>query len=221
MTSASSTRRVAAEALETLVTGLFRSAGVTAHDASVWAQSLVWANLRGVDSHGVMRIPRYLELLSRGDINAKHEMRVLRAQGAIGLLDADRAPGPVGMRRAMVIAIERAREAHIGWCVARNTTHAGAVGQYALQAAEVGMVGLVMTASVPLMAYHGSREAVVSTNPIAIAVPAGRRSPLLLDMATATVALGKIQNARQAGKTVPEGWGLDCRWQPYNGPVSG
>jgi ureidoglycolate dehydrogenase (NAD+) len=211
-------RRVTAEALEALVTGLFRSAGVTTSDASVWAQSLVWANLRGVDSHGVMRIPRYLELLSQGEINGKHEMRVLLAQGAIGLLDADRAPGPVGMKRAMAIAIERAREAHIGWCVARNTTHAGAVGQYALQAAEVGMVGLVMTASVPLMAYHGSREAVVSTNPIAIAVPAGRRTPLLLDMATATVALGKIQNARQTGKTVPDGWGLDSDGNPTTDP---
>ena len=165
-----------------------------------------------------MRVPRYLELLSRGEIKAKHAMRLLVAKGAVALLDADRAPGPVGMIRAMDVAIERAREAHVGWCVARNITHAGAVGYYALQAAEAGMVGLVMTASVPLMAYYGSRDAVVSTNPIAIAVPAGRRAPLLLDMATATAALGKIQNARRAGKQVPADWGIDAQGHPTTDP---
>ena len=94
------------------------------------------------------------------------------------LLEADLAPGPAAMSRAMKEAIACARDVHIGWCAARNITHAGAIGYFALQAAEAGMAGIVMTASGPMMAYHGARVAGVSTNPIAIAFPAakGRRS---------------------------------------------
>ncbi|MFL1461598.1 Ldh family oxidoreductase [Roseococcus sp. DSY-14] len=212
--------RVAPGALEALAAGIFRHAGVAAADAAIWARVLVWANARGVDSHGVLRIPRYLELLAKGEIKARPAMRVLTEAGGIALLDADRAPGPVGMGRAMELAIGRARAVHVGWCVARNITHAGAVGFYAQQAAEAGMIGMAMTASLPLMAYHGSRGSVVSTNPITIAVPAGKRPPLVLDMATATVALGKIQNARNAGTPIPEGWGLDAAGQATTDPAA-
>lgn len=205
---------MSAAALEGLVTALFTHAGVSAADAAFWAASLVQANLRGTDSHGVMRVPRYLELIGRGEIRARPAMRVVREDGAIALIDCDRAPGPIGMTRAMAVAIERARAVHVGWCVARDITHAGAVGQYVLQAAQAGMVGMAMTASVPLMAYHGSRGAVVSTNPIAIAIPARGRAPLVLDMATATVALGKVQNARAAGRPIPDDWGLDAAGRP-------
>ena len=214
MTGPAAPQRLQASELERLVTGLFVNAGVLEPDAATWSRSLVGANLRGVDSHGVMRVPRYLELLGKREINARPEMRLLRETGAIALLDADRAPGPIGMARAMEIAITRAREVHVGWCVARDITHAGAVGQYVLQAAEAGMVGMAMTASAPLMAYHGSKGPVVSTNPLAIGIPARGRPPLVLDMATATVALGKVQNARLAGRPVPEGWGLDADGQP-------
>jgi ureidoglycolate dehydrogenase (NAD+) len=211
--------RVAAAELRSLAAGIFVHAGVSEADAAHWAAVLIWANLRGVDSHGVLRIPRYLEHIRNGQIRPRPAMRVLVERGAVALLDADRAPGPIGMERAMALAIGRAREAHVGWCTARDITHAGAVGYYALQAAEAGMVGVVMNASgPPLMAYHGSRGAVLSTNPIAIAVPAARRPPLLLDMATATVALGKIQNAQSAGEAIPEGWALDAEGRPTTDP---
>ncbi len=188
---------------------VFESAGVAPDNAAIWSETLIWANLRGVDSHGVLRIPRYIELLAKGEINATPNLRLLRAAGAIALLDADRAPGPVAMHRAMEEAIEHARAVHVGWCVAKSITHAGAVGHFALKAAAAGMIGVVMTASVPLMAYHGSKGSVVSTNPIAIAVPAGGRPPLLLDMATATVALGKITQARNSFSAIPPDWGID------------
>jgi ureidoglycolate dehydrogenase (NAD+) len=201
--------KVAHTDLTGFATKIFESAGVAPHHAALWAQTLIWANLRGVDSHGVLRIPRYIELLGTGEINATPKLQILRSAGAIALLDADRAPGPVAMHRAMDEAIEHAKNVHVGWCVAKSITHAGAVGHFALKAAAAGMIGVVMTASVPLMAYHGSKRSVVSTNPIAIAVPAGHRPPLLLDMATATVALGKITQARNSGATVPPDWGVD------------
>jgi ureidoglycolate dehydrogenase (NAD+) len=202
-------RRVSHVDLTHFARAVFESAGVAPDNAEIWAETLIWANLRGVDSHGVLRIPRYVELLGSGAINPTPDLRILQSAGAIALLDADRAPGPVAMRRAMDEAIARARDVHVGWCVARGITHAGAVGHFALRAAAAGMIGVVMTASVPLMAYHGSRGSVVSTNPIAIAVPAERRPPLLLDMATATVALGKITQARNSGSAIPPDWGVD------------
>lgn len=207
-------RRLAPAALEGFARDILAAAGCTPADAALWAETLVWANLRGVDSHGVLRIPRYLEWIRSGEIRPRAEMKLLRAVGAIALLDADRAPGPVAMARAMDEAIAAARRVHVGWCVARGITHAGAVGHFALRAAAQGMAGLVMTASAPLMAWPGSRGAVVSTNPIAIAIPGGAHPPLLLDMATATVALGKIMSAKQTGQSIPPDWGVDAEGAP-------
>jgi ureidoglycolate dehydrogenase (NAD+) len=189
---------------------IFAAAGVAADLATSWADVLVWANLRGTDSHGVIRIPRYIDLLKKKAINPAPDMRIERRSGAIAVLEADRAPGGPAMIRAMDEAIERAREVHVGWCAARNITHAGAVGYFALRAAAADMAGIVMTASIPLMAYHGARVSGVSTNPLAIAVPAGRRRPFLLDMSTSTVSNGKIMAAKDKGVAVPPGWGLDA-----------
>lgn len=191
------TTRIEARALRDFAAAIFRAAGIAPPDAEAWAETLVWANLRGVDSHGVLRIPRYLELLETGAINPRANMTMRMQAGAIGLLDADRAPGPVAMNRAMDEAIAIARRLHLGWVVARDITHAGAVGHFALRAAEQGMAGLVMTASGPLMAWPGSAGAVVSTNPLAIAIPAAGRAPLLLDMSTAAVALPKQGGERR------------------------
>jgi ureidoglycolate dehydrogenase (NAD+) len=166
----------------------------------------------------VIRVPRYVDLLNRGAIKAKPEMRLERCAGAIAVLEADRAPGPIAMLRAVDEALARAREAHVGWCAARNITHAGAIGYYALKIAEAGMAGIAMTASSPMMAYHGARVAGVSTNPLAFAVPAGKHPPYLLDMSTSTVSNGKILNARDAGAAIPPGWGIDAHGRDTTDP---
>jgi ureidoglycolate dehydrogenase (NAD+) len=202
--------RLTKSALTNFAAAIFAAAGVERAMAARWAEAVVWANLRGVDSHGVIRIPRYVDLLKKGSINPRPAMKVERRAGAVAVLDADRAPGAIGMARAMDEAIACAREVHIGWCAAKQITHAGAVGYFALQAARAGMAGIVMTASGPLMAYHGARVAGVSTNPIAIAVPGKTRRPLVLDMSTSTVANGKVLTARDKGTPVPVGWGLDA-----------
>ena len=130
--------------LQRFAGALFEAAGVAPPMADEWAKSLVWANLRGVDSHGVLRIPGYIERLKTKAINPTPNMRVEKRAGAIALLEADRAPGAVAMAMAMAEAMARAREVHVGWCAARNITHAGAVGYFALQAANAGMAGMVM-----------------------------------------------------------------------------
>src|SRR5581483_10809377 len=121
------------------------------------------------------------------------------------------------MIAAMDEAIARASEFGVGWCCARSITHAGAVGYYVLEAARRGCIGIVMTASSPLMAYHGARVSGVSTNPIAIAAPS-RGDPILLDMSTATVPLGKIMAARDAGTAIPDTWGMDGEGRPTTDP---
>jgi LDH2 family malate/lactate/ureidoglycolate dehydrogenase len=204
--------------LQHFARALFEAAGVAPPMADQWSKSLVWANLRGVDSHGVLRIPGYIERLKTGAINPAPEMRVEQRSGAIAVLEADRAPGAVAMAAAMEEAIARAREVHVGWCAARNITHAGAVGYFALQAANAGMVGIVMSASGPMMAYHGAKVAGVSSNPLAIAFPAKNRPPLLLDMSTSNVAMGKVMSARDAGRDIPLGWGLDAQGRDTTDP---
>jgi len=204
--------------LENFVAAIFAAAGVEHAMTATWAQAVVWANLRGVDSHGVIRIPRYVDLLKKKAINPRPAMRVERQSGAIAVLEADRAPGAIAMTRAMDEAIARAKEVHVGWCAARNIGHAGAVGYFALQAARAGMAGIVMTASGPLMAYHGARVSGVSTNPLAIAVPGKRRRPLLLDMSTSTVSNGKVLAAKDKGEQVPLGWGLDAEGRDTTDP---
>jgi ureidoglycolate dehydrogenase (NAD+) len=209
---------VAAPELQGFAAALLNAAGVSQGMADEWAAALVWANLRGIDSHGVLRIPRYIELLGKGAIKSNPAMRLERKAGAIAVLDADLAPGPVAMSGAMREAIACAREVHIGWCAARNITHAGAVGRVALQAAEAGMAGIVMTASGPMMAYHGARVAGVSTNPIALAFPAADRPPFLIDMSTSAVAMGKVLDARDAKRQVPLDWGVDADGRPTSDP---
>jgi ureidoglycolate dehydrogenase (NAD+) len=210
--------RIGKQELTAFAADIFLAAGLERAIAAPWAASLVWANLRGVDSHGVIRIPRYVELIASGGINPRPDLRVEKSDGAIALIDCDRAPGPYAMMRAMDEAIARARSVHIGWCAARNITHAGAIGYFALQAAEAGMIGLVMTASGPMMAYHGGRTPAVSTNPLAIAVPTGQRRPYVLDMSTALVPNGKVMDARDRGVAVPVGWGLDAEGRDTTNP---
>lgn len=198
---------------------LLAGGGFAAGHARRTAEVLVWANQRGAESHGVLRIPRYVEMVEIGIIDPVAEPKIVRREGAIAVLDAGRAPGASAMATAMDEAIALAASNGTGWCAARGITHAGAVGYYTLPAVQRGFIGIVMTASGPLMAYHGSRKAGVSTNPIAIGAP-GPGDPVLLDMSTSTVALGKVMAAKDAGTPVPDTWGLDAEGRPATDPAA-
>jgi len=208
--AANETPRVGAAALQGFAADLLHAGGFSAEHAAQTANLLVWANLRGVDSHGVLRIPRYVEMVELGVINPSAAPRQVAGKGAVVVIDADRAPGAVAMNFAARTAAELAGIHGIGWCAVRAISHAGAIGYYAQQMAAEGKAAIVMTASKPLMIYHGSKAEGVSTNPLAIAAPTSNPDrPLLLDMSTASVALGKIMAARDAGKPIPPGWGID------------
>ena len=201
--------RIPAGELQEFTKGVFVAAGVPSEDAALEAEVLVWANLRGVDSHGVLRIPWYVDLLAKGDMNARPNIRVERETAATALIDGDHALGPVVTTVAMRRAIDKARTAGIGWAVIRNTTHQGAMAYYALMAAEAGMAGIAIVCSPPNMAPFGARVPGLHNSPISIAVPAGRHRPLCLDMATSVAAGGKLSLARDKGIPLPPGWALD------------
>ena len=211
MGAASDTVTIGSLTLQGFAADLLRAGGFTADQAEQTAAMLVWANLRGADSHGVLRIPRYVEMVQLGLINPSAEPRQVSGKGAVAVLDADRAPGAVAMNLAARTAMQLSDVHGIGWCAVRSISHAGAIGYYANQVAQAGRVAIAMTASKPLMIYHGSSAEGVSTNPIAIAAPATNPDrPLVLDMSTASVALGKIMAARDGGQAIPAGWGVDA-----------
>lgn len=202
---------ITAPDLQRFATDLLHRGGFSLADAEQTAMLLVWANLRGIDSHGVLRIPRYVEMLGLGLTTSGGVIETISAKGAIAVLDGGKCPGAVGMNAATDRAADLARQFGIGWCAARNISHAGAVGYFANLVAERGLIGIVMTASKPLMSYFGAKGEALSTNPLAIGVPGGDgRPPLLLDMSTAAVALGKIMAAKDAGRPIPKGWAIDA-----------
>lgn len=199
-----------ADTLRRFAADLLRAGGFTIDHAAQTATVLVWANLRGADSHGVLRIPRYVEMVELGLINSAAQPRQVSAKGAVAVVEAHSAPGAVGMNIAARTASDLAGTYGIGWCAVRGISHAGAIGYYAHRLAQAGRLAIAMTASKPLMIYHGSKVPGVSTNPIAIAAPTGNpQRTLLLDMSTASVAIGKIMAARDAGKALPAGWAVD------------
>ena len=221
MSTAVGKKRIPITELRDFSARLLEAGGFASDAAQQTADLLVWANARGVDSHGVLRIPRYLEMIQIGMMNGKTKPSVASRFGAICVIEGENAPGALGMNLAMAQAIELSDQFGIGWCSARNITHAGAVGYFTEAAARAGHIGIVMTASKPLMSYFGARVEGVSTNPIAIAAPnPSGGKPIILDMSTSAVSLGKIMAAKDAGRSIPIGWGVDANGVDVTDPKS-
>jgi LDH2 family malate/lactate/ureidoglycolate dehydrogenase len=209
---------VDADELRDLVAGVFQARGCSVADAAAVADALVWANLRGVDSHGVSRVPRYLELFDKGESVPDAVVTVERPRAAIAIVDAHAAPGPVALNRAADEAIAGARDCGVGWASVRGTVHTGAIGYYTSRIAAAGMAAIGVVAGVPNMAYAGAKGAAVATSPLAVAVPAGRHELVLLDMATAVMALGRIAQLKAAGQELPPGVALTAEGEPTTDP---
>lgn len=206
--------------LRDYVRDLFQSRGVSADDAGTIAEVLVWANLRGVDSHGIARVPRYLELFGTGEANAEPKIVVHNEKGALAVVDADRAAGPVALTRAADIAIAQAAQFGVGWVNVRRTVHTGALGYYTNRIAESGLIGMGLVAGMPNMGYEGAAGASVATSPLSIAVPGtGQYPTVVLDMATAVIALGKIAQFKKAGKDLPVGAATTADGVPTTDPA--
>jgi LDH2 family malate/lactate/ureidoglycolate dehydrogenase len=200
---------------------VFEGAGVPKEDSFLVADALIDADLRGVATHGLVRFPIYVTRLRKGLVKAKPQMQVVRSKGATLVLDGDHAFGQVvgaeGMRRAVGLA----REHGVGLCAIRNGTHLGALAYVAAMAVPHQMIGIALTITNPVIAPWGGVVPKLGNNPLAVAVPAGNRPPIILDMACSQVARGNLILASKMKKTIPPTWAMDPRGQPTQDPEAG
>jgi L-2-hydroxycarboxylate dehydrogenase (NAD+) len=178
------------------------------------ADCLVKANLRGLDSHGVMRIPIYAKRLRLGLVNPRPGLALNRVAPSAAHLDGDDGMGMVVGARAMAEAVAIARETGIGMVGVRRSTHYGMAAYYVLQAITADCIGFAFTNSSPGMPPHGGSKPVLGVNPLAVGVPAGDRPPIVLDMAMSIIARGKMRLAGMHGEAIPEGLGRDAQGRP-------
>ena len=177
------------------------------------------ADARGADGHGVFRLPQYIKRIQSGGINVTPNIRVIREQAASALVDGDNAMGHLVMSRAAEIAVEKARAAGVAWVGARNSNHAGPAMLYARMPLAHDMIGIyIAVGSANHLPPWGGIEMLLSTNPIAIAVPAARHESIVLDMATTNAAYGKVKIKAQRGEPMPEGWMMDRQGRPLTDP---
>jgi L-2-hydroxycarboxylate dehydrogenase (NAD+) len=210
-------QRYAAAELVAFTTRVLVACGMPEADARLGAEVLVDADLMGIDSHGIAHLAThngYAPGFRSGQVNPNPEIRAVRETASTALLDADRGFGPLVGYRAMRLAIEKAKAAGSGTVAVTNSRHFGAAGYYALMAVPEGCIGLAMTNAGPWMVPAGARKKMIGTNPIAVAAPAGREQPFLMDMATTTVAMGKLEIALREEKPIPDGWSLDAEGRP-------
>jgi len=215
------TVKVGAEALQEFVAQVFARLEVPALQAVEAAEVLVNADVRGVDSHGVARLPYYVDRLDKGLIESVTDISLVRESGASILVDGGNGLGQLVSKRAMEICIEKA--GMNGSCMAtvRNSNHFGAAAYYAMMALPHGMVGISMTNAYPLQPPTFGKKAMIGANPMAVAIPAGTEAPFVLDMSTSTVAFGKLEIANREGTAMPHGWALDKDGNPTTDPRAG
>jgi L-2-hydroxycarboxylate dehydrogenase (NAD+) len=193
--------------------------GLPDADAMTVARLMAEADLQGSDGHGVTRLPAYARRIRAGGVNVKPDIRVTREWPATALIHGDNGMGHLVMKRAAEIAVEKARITGIGWVNAQFSNHAGPASLYASMPLDHDMIGLYFAVG---NANHlppwGGLDMLLSTNPVAAAIPAGREKPIVLDMATTVAAYGKVKTKALLGESMPEGWMIDRQGKPLTDP---
>jgi LDH2 family malate/lactate/ureidoglycolate dehydrogenase len=210
---------VPAPDLKAFIVSVFDRWGTPPAIADLTADLMVRTDLRGVDSHGVGMLPTYLRWHRQGWIVPAAEPKIARDEGTTAVVDGQQAFGHYTSTRAMELAMAKARAYGVGFVTCRNSNHYGAAANYSMMALAQDMIGLSLTNSGPAVVPTYGRQAMLGTNPISFAAPAGRHFPFVLDMATSTVAIGKLSVALRWGKPIPAGWALDEEGQPTTDPT--
>jgi LDH2 family malate/lactate/ureidoglycolate dehydrogenase len=207
------------EALTDFCSRAFVAAGLPEADARTVATLMVEADLQGSDGHGVIRLAPYLKRIKAGGMNLRPDIRITEERAATALLDGDNGMGHLVMSRAAEIAAQKARQCGVAWVGARLSNHAGPASLYARMALPHDMIGLYFAVG---NANHlppwGGLDMLLSTNPIAVAIPSAGAAPVVLDMATTVAAYGKVKAKAQRGEPMPEGWMIDRQGQPLLDP---
>lgn len=188
--------------------------GVSAADAALTADALVTADASGVFTHGTKLLAGYVRRLEGGGIRATATPRVDREGPSWAIVDGDHALGQVSGAFAMRVAMDKARRTGVAYAGVKHGNHFGAIGYFPCLAAREGLIGIAVGNDIPSVVAPGARVAVTGTNPLAYAIPAGKHDPIVLDMATSTVAGGKVYAARTLGKPIPPDWLVDKAGQP-------
>lgn len=211
--------RFSPHALRAFVARALEKVGLPADHAADVARLMVQADLRGADGHGTFRLAQYVRRIRAGGINVRPHIRVVRETDAMAVVDGDNAMGHLVMSFAARVAMDKAGRQGVGWVGVRRSNHAGPAALYASMPLERDMVGLYLAVG---NANHlppwGGVDMLLSTNPIAVAIPALEERPIVLDMATTVAAYGKVKTAAQRGETMPEGWMIDRQGRPLTDP---
>jgi L-2-hydroxycarboxylate dehydrogenase (NAD+) len=213
-----SSARFAHGELETFAAEVLIKAGLPTGDAGTIAASLVHADLIGVSTHGVARLPSYIERLRKGMVNPQPDIKVERKTNWSAAIDADNAMGAVVAQRAVTEVRAMMEQSGIGSVVVRGSNHFGTAGYYARAISGDDGIGICMSPASKSLAPFGSQEPLLGTNPYAVSAPAGRYSPWTMDMASSIAARGHIRIAAKEGKSIPEGWALDHEGRPTTDP---
>jgi L-2-hydroxycarboxylate dehydrogenase (NAD+) len=204
---------------EEFIANVLQANKVPGTDAKVIAQLMVKSDLVGADGHGIFRLPAYVKRIRAGGFNLNPNIHVEREKGATALINGDNAFGHLVMNRAVDLAIEKVKQHSVCWVGSHFGNHSGAASVYVRRLAEQGYIGIYMAVgNANHMAPWGGIDLLLSTNPIAIAVPAGDHPTVLLDIATTVAAYGKVKVAAQKGESIPDTWMIDRQGQPITDP---
>jgi LDH2 family malate/lactate/ureidoglycolate dehydrogenase len=210
--------RIPSSRLERFASEAFLAVGLPAKDAATCAQLMARADSQGADGHGIFRLPQYIRRIKGGAVNVKPKVRVEREAPGMALVDGDNGMGHVVMSFAAKTAIDKAKTSGASWVGVNRSNHAGPASLYAAMPLEHDMVGVYLAVgNANHMAPWGGVDLLLSTNPIAVALP-GSEDPIVLDMATSVAAYGKVKTAALRGETLPEGWMIDQRGRPLTDP---
>lgn len=200
--------------LQEFIQQVFLSIGCSEADALLASQVLISADLRGVDSHGIARLSGYVRLYDNGRLNPKPIIKIIHETPSTAVIDGDKGLGLVVAPKAMEIAMEKAEKVGSGWISVQNSNHFGIAGYHAMKALHKDMIGWAMTNAAPLVTPTFSKEKLLGTNPIAVAVPAAENPPFVADFATTAVAYGKMEILQRKGAPAPLGWVQDKDGNP-------
>ena len=204
---------------EHFISSALQAEKVPASDADIIACLMVQSDLVGADGHGIFRLPDYLKTIRAGGVNLNPNIYIEREQGATALINGDNALGHLVMNRAVDLAIEKVKQHSVCWIGSHYGNHSGAASVYVRKLAEQGYIGIYMAVgNANHMAPWGGIDLLLSTNPIAIAVPAGDGPTVLLDIATTVAAYGKVKVAAQKGESIPDDWMIDRQGKPITDP---
>lgn len=214
------TQTVTLPQLTQFIARAFKAVGMPATDADKAADLMAQADLMGKDAHGVFRLPQYIQRIKAGGLNVAPTFRLIEDRTSTALIDGDNGLGHLVMNHAADLAMNKAEKSGIAWVGARHSNHAGPAALYAMKPLKRDMIGIyVAVGSANHLPPWGGTEMLISTNPIAFAIPSGENPPIVLDMATTVAAYGKVKTAAQRGETMPEGWMIDKNGNPLTDPT--